>query len=97
MCRQEGETVYGEAWDRDLEVYLDAICSWRADAIVTLTDRHEFDLLNVPILGEHVSARGIRWRHMPIVDVSVLDPDFEENWAVEGDILRRRLKAGARY
>jgi hypothetical protein len=48
------------AWDRDLEIDLKAIRDWPAQVLVTLIEDHEFDLLNVPDLGERAVDWGLQ-------------------------------------
>jgi ADP-ribosyl-[dinitrogen reductase] hydrolase len=82
-------------WDRDLALDLDAIRKWGAFAVVTLLEPEELRLLKVERLGEEVSRRKMLWFHLPIVDVSIPDERFEQQWDVAGEelrsILRRRL------
>ena len=82
------------AWHRQLDVDLDAIASWGAVAVVTLTEAHELKALGVAGLGAEVRARHMDWLHLPIVDVSVPDADFERHWVDAGEGLRARLRAG---
>lgn len=83
-------------WKRDLDLDLQVIINWRADALVTLVEQFEFDLLSVPELPEKVRELGIRWLHLPIVDVWVPDKMFEEEWETAGKELRRILREGGR-
>src|SRR5689334_9095328 len=69
-------------WDRDLNLDLDAIQNWGAAAVVTLVEQQELALLRVEHLGEEVVRRGMRWFHLPIVDVSTPDKVFERDWEV---------------
>ena len=82
-------------WDRDLALDLDAIRDWGAAAVVTLLEPKELTLLRVARLGEEVIRRNIRWFHLPIVDVSIPDDKFEQEWTIAGEelrsLLRRRL------
>lgn len=68
----------------------EGFCAWQAQALVTLIE--EFELLSVPELPEKTRAVGIRWFHLPIVDVWVLDRVFEEEWEVAGGELRQILR-----
>jgi protein-tyrosine phosphatase len=83
------------SWDRDLALDLDAIRKWGATAVVTLVEDKELSLLKVPQLGEEVRQRGMAWYHLPIVDVSTPDEDFERAWESAGEELRALLKRGA--
>jgi ADP-ribosyl-[dinitrogen reductase] hydrolase len=82
------------AWDRQLDVDLDAISDWGAVAVVSLTEAHELQALGVAGLGAEVRARHMDWLHLPIVDVSVPDAGFERRWGDAGEGLRARLRAG---
>jgi ADP-ribosyl-[dinitrogen reductase] hydrolase len=79
-------------WDRDLALDLDAIRNWGAAAVVTLLEPEELRLLRVERLGEEVSRRKMLWLHLPIVDVSIPDERFEEQWGVAGEKLRSILR-----
>jgi ADP-ribosyl-[dinitrogen reductase] hydrolase len=82
-------------WDRDLAVDLDAIRAWGAAAIVTLVEPKELKLLRVERLGEEVARRNMLWFHLPIVDVSIPDKQFEEQWETVGVELRSILRNGS--
>jgi ADP-ribosyl-[dinitrogen reductase] hydrolase len=82
------------AWDRQLDVDLDAIVNWGAAAVVTLVEAAELKELGVPNLGAEVIARHMDWLHLPIPDYSVPDATFEQAWAEAGKGLRDRLLAG---
>ncbi|HLT25149.1 MAG TPA: cyclin-dependent kinase inhibitor 3 family protein [Zeimonas sp.] len=83
-------------WERDLATDLDAVARWHPDAVVTLVERHELDVLGVPRLGEQIMARGIDWHHLPIVDVRPPDERFEARWRTSGPMLNRLLRRGGR-
>jgi ADP-ribosyl-[dinitrogen reductase] hydrolase len=83
-------------WKRDLDLDLQVILDWQAQALVTLIEEFEFDLLSVPELPKKARALGIRWFHLPIVDVSVPDRMFEEEWETAGEELRQILREGGR-
>jgi ADP-ribosyl-[dinitrogen reductase] hydrolase len=81
-------------WDRDLDLDLDAIRDWGAAAVVTLLEAREFSLLRVERLGEEVTRRNMLWFHLPIVDGSTPDEQFERRWESAGDELRSILRGG---
>lgn len=81
-------------WDRDLSLDLDAIRDWGAAAVVTLAEQNELILLRVERLEEEVLRRKMLWFHLPIVDVSTPDEDFEQQWKVAGGALRSLLRSG---
>lgn len=86
----------GFRWERDLGIDLGVISKWRANAIVTLIEQHEFEMLGVPQLGEQIRALGIDWHHLPIVDVAPPDGRFERGWIQSGPQLRETLCSGGR-
>ena len=45
-------------------------------------------------LGEEVQARHMDWFHLPIADVNIPSPTFEQAWSVIGPNLRSRLRQG---
>jgi len=62
------------AWDRDLELDLDAIGAFGASALVTLIEDHEISDLGVHRIGQETLLRHMEWIHIPITDVSVPEP-----------------------
>lgn len=82
------------SWARDLEVDLDAVAAWGAMAVVTLVEAHELVALRVENMGDAVAARGMRWFHLPIPDVTAPGPCFEKAWAGAGPVLRSMLRNG---
>jgi len=81
-------------WDRDITCDLDAVRIWGAAAVVTLIEPAELTLLRVERLGEEVASRNMRWFHLPITDVSIPGPEFEEKWRDAGRELRSILRSG---
>ncbi|WP_454888735.1 ADP-ribosylglycohydrolase family protein [Sphingobium indicum] len=82
------------AWDRDLCIDLDAIQASGAAAVVSLIEAAEFQSLGVDRLGEEVRTRHMDWFHLPIADVSIPGPLFEQEWTTIGPNLRSRLRHG---
>lgn len=82
------------AWDRDLGLDLDVIHAFGASALVTLIEDHEIDDLKVHGIGEEAVQRHMDWLHLPIADVSVPGPAFEQAWEAHGAGLRARLRDG---
>ena len=81
-------------WDRDLALDLDTIRTGGATAVVTLLEPKELTLLRVERLGEEILRRNMLWFHLPIVDVSIPDDRFEQEWDVAGEELRSILRRG---
>lgn len=67
-------------WARDLEADLKSIQIWGASVVITLIEDHEFAELSVQGLGDMVRALGMTWHHLPIPDMSVPDPGWEQRW-----------------
>jgi ADP-ribosyl-[dinitrogen reductase] hydrolase len=78
--------------DRDLALDLDTVRDWGAAAVVTLLEQKELSLLRVERLGKEVLRRKMRWFHLPIVDVSIPDERFEQEWGLAGGELRSMLR-----
>ncbi|MDR7127086.1 ADP-ribosylglycohydrolase family protein, partial [Pseudotabrizicola sp. 4114] len=93
---KKGDSVFGAGWDRDLDVDLDVIKAWGAQAVLTLIEDSEFDLLSVTGLGDAVRARGMDWHHVPIPDLSVPTPKYMARWRELSPHLHRILENGGR-
>jgi ADP-ribosyl-[dinitrogen reductase] hydrolase len=83
-------------WERDLPLDLGAIRSWGANALVTLLEEHEFDLLHVQKLGDMAESAGLEWHNLPIPDMAAPGWHFERRWIYSGARLRRLLRRGGR-
>lgn len=77
---------------RDIAEFQD----WGASGIVTLNEEDELHSLGLGDLGHQLIDAGFWWRHLPIVDMNVPEPDFESVWQVEGQQLSASLAAGER-
>ena len=93
---KQGPSNAGFQWRRDLETDLDAVAAWGAQAVVTLIEAHEFEMLKVPDLGRQVLSRGLAWHHFPIQDVRPPDQRFESLWANNRDAILTLLRNGSR-
>ncbi|MCU9846726.1 ADP-ribosylglycohydrolase family protein [Defluviimonas sp. WL0024] len=82
------------AWDRQLDLDLDALAAWGAVAVVSLVESSELTELGVPNLGAEVAARHMDWLHLPIPDFSTPSAKFEAAWRSAGEDIRGRLRAG---
>lgn len=91
-----GPSLYGHTWKRDLDADLDVIARWGAQVVLTLVEHFELEALEVAALGERVRSRGMRWLHLPIVDVGVPSADFERQWRQELPALLATLEHGGR-
>ena len=81
-------------WSRDIEVDLDAVTRWGAIAVVTLVEADELVALRVENMGAAVAARGMRWFHLPVPDVTAPGAAFEAAWSDAGLVLLNMLQNG---
>lgn len=81
-------------WARNLDLDLDVIKDWGASLVLTLLETAEMIDLKVPRLGEEIEHRGMKWVHLPIIDYSVPDDKFEQNWLIYGKEIRHHLCRG---
>jgi protein-tyrosine phosphatase len=93
---KKGQGLYSGTWSRDLGKDLSAIIDWGANALVSLVEDHEFDLLKVSDFKDQVQRSKLQWFHLPIVDVSVPCEKFERAWVHEGNRIRRILARGGK-
>jgi len=63
--------------------------------VVTLVEQFELEDLKVADLAQQVTDRHMEWFHLPIVDVSVPDEAFEEDWLSAGEAIRATLRSGS--
>jgi protein-tyrosine phosphatase len=89
-------SLEGTPWARDLDLDLHAIQHWGAQAVLTLIEDAEFEMLQVQRLGASVKARGIDWHHLPIADQHAPDERFEARWAEVGAQVCGLLAGGGR-
>ncbi len=93
---KKGESCFGRPWARDLDLDMNAVAAWGGDAVLTLIEDHEFELLSVPSLGEAVQARGMAWYRFPIRDVDVPTPEAMQHWRTLSPRLHQILERGGR-
>ena len=86
----------GAIWDRDLDSDLVEIKAWGVNQVITLVEQDELDLLPVPDLGERVSAHGMEWLHLPIVDGEAPREKVLEIWDSHSPTLHRLVEGGER-
>jgi ADP-ribosyl-[dinitrogen reductase] hydrolase len=84
------------AWDRDLNLDLAAIKAWGTTALVTLIEDYELEILSVADLPQKAQAMGLEWYQLPIMNRDAPYEEFEENWIINGRMLRQRLRQGER-
>ena len=93
---KSGPSQEGHEWRRDLGADLAVVAQWRAAAVVTLIEDHEFQMLGVEGLGKAVTALGMQWHHLPIKDVHAPDSRFDIAWKAVGPALVEILQSGGR-
>jgi ADP-ribosyl-[dinitrogen reductase] hydrolase len=84
------------AWDRDLAIDLDVVKHWGAVTVISLIEDHEIADLGVSRLGAEVTARGMKWFHLPIVDISTPDDRFKTRWMDARNRVLDSLRIGDR-
>lgn len=91
---KQGDSVFGEPWQRSLSLDLDVIQAWGARIIVTLVETHELAMLGVADLEEQVQHRHMMWQHLPIRDLQPPGAAFESEWPTAARTLCQTLSAG---
>ena len=92
---KKGKSVFGAAWNRDLDLDLDVVKGWGASTILSLIEDHEFEMLGVPEFREAVNARGIEWIHFPIRDLDAPTDDAMDTWTSISAQLHAALERGS--
>ena len=75
---------------------LQEVIDWGANGVVCLVEPHELKMNKVEALPEMVTAAGMWWKHLPIIDMDIPSQRFEDEWAVEGERIRHALRIGER-
>lgn len=57
--------------DRNLDIDMNVLKKWVANAVLSLIEDHEFDMLSVPKLGEAVKACSIDWFYFPVRNMEI--------------------------
>jgi len=70
---KQGESNFGDSWDRGLELDMRVIADWARRPWSPSMEGHRGPMLNVPGLGDTVEQAGFEWHHLPIPDVDVPD------------------------
>lgn len=81
---------------RNLKRDIAGLQEWGATGVITLNEEEELHGLGLGDLGHHIVEGGFWWRHMPIMDMNVPPPEFEDNWQIEGQQICASLAAGER-
>ena len=96
FCPGKKDTsLTGARWDRDLETDLARLRDWGASLVITLMERHEFDLLGVPNLPDRIKEHGMDLAHLPIPDQGIPGAAFPHEWSqVQADAFARLTIGG---
>lgn len=65
-----------------------------AEAVITMVQDHELDMLDVRDMGAQCQERGLTWLHCPIPDFDGPGPAFENAWVDSGEKARAILRRG---
>ncbi|MBU2994231.1 dual specificity protein phosphatase family protein [Octadecabacter sp. 1_MG-2023] len=75
---------------------LSAILHWGPDLVLTMTGQAELDRVGATDFGADLSAAGVAWRHLPIVDFGAPNADVIALWpetsALAHDVLAQGCK-----
>jgi len=87
---------HGGYQPRDLEEDLAVVADWSPDAVISLIELREFDLLGVSDLPQRFKSLPTAWHHCPITDLGAPGGAFETQFAVLESRLRADLSRGGR-
>jgi len=93
--KQRG-SAFGVDWDRQLEADIAVLVAWQTKAVLTFNEAWELSHLGVPDLGDSLTAAGIQWHHLPIVDGGIPGSAFGRAWETISPQLHVRLDAEER-
>ncbi len=93
--RHEIYAIFGDR-GRDINSDLKVINDWGTRALVTLIEAKEMEIYGVAELPAKVTALGIEYVHLPVVDMDIPNDAFEILWLDSGKKLRRYLRSGQR-
>jgi ADP-ribosyl-[dinitrogen reductase] hydrolase len=80
----------------DLDADVATIRAWGAASVVTLQPQDELEWLGIGHLGQAITAGGLEWHHLPILDLRAPDAAFERAWEGMATAVLGRLDRGER-
>lgn len=86
----------GRHWRRSVEADLRSIVDWGASAVLSLVEADEFSRYGVPDLDARVRSQGLRWHHLPVPDMGVLDDATPFGQQAEVQAVQAALARGER-
>jgi ADP-ribosyl-[dinitrogen reductase] hydrolase len=94
--RKSASSASGGSWNRDLNIDLEIIRTWKPSLVLTLMEEHEFKDQGVPDFRRQVTASGLPWTFAPIKDGYAPDDRFAADWEKLGPRVRNMLRRGGR-
>jgi protein-tyrosine phosphatase len=64
----------------NLDTDVEAVAAWKAEIVVSLTERAEMEAAGAGDLGTRLQAAGVLWRHLPIADYGVPQGETAAQW-----------------
>lgn len=83
-----------ESVDERLRRDIQTMRAFGAVGLVSLMQQREMTRLGIDALPQHLHRAGLWWKHLPIADMGVPDPDFEDAWREHGASIRDTLARG---
>lgn len=78
----------------DLVNDLERVIEFGASGVVSLVGESELISLGVESLPVHLQRSGLWWRHLPITDMGIPNPQFEQQWEANSATIREALGRG---
>ncbi len=78
----------------DLDQDLAAITALKFSGLVTLLEESEIQYMGLDILPIEVRRHDLWWKHLPIKDMAIPNPIFEQRWKLESPALHESLRRG---
>ena len=91
---KKGKGLYGGIWNRNLQADLQTLIEQGYRVLVSLMEQHEFDRLGVSHFAEVITHLPIRWMHLPIVDMQIPSPFFEQQFNQHKAFLIDQIQSG---
>jgi ADP-ribosyl-[dinitrogen reductase] hydrolase len=84
------------SWNRDLDMDMTVLKDKDCAALVTLMEAQELEAVEVPKhqLEKTTETHGMDWFFLPIKDVDIPDPAFEQAWKIAGQQIISLLTNG---
>jgi len=80
--------------EADLSTSLNEIKASGAEAVLTFMTQAELDKNNLSDIGQSITATGMSWFHLPIVDDEAPEAPFSTVWENAGPAIHRLIEQG---